>query len=171
MADTYEIVKNIKQAAMNAKDWPEGYDANEEDVDFMKREEGDKITDSRRIDGFDARINGDILTVTYQTETTMQEAHENDFEDDIRRTLNDIKTYLQREYANLTEGNISLEPMGDPHIELKYISNVRQQVNASRHYRIPSLDPVEDEEASEKEQNVDELDTLLRECRQKAGLE
>lgn len=168
MPTVYEIIKGINQASANARDFPEDYsDTDNDDLDFLKREEGDKIVDSRVMDGFRTKVNGNILTIAYQSEIKMKEAHDNGFEDDIRRKLNDIKKFLQKEYKKVTDNSITFTEMDkDPNVKVQYLSRVRVWVEAQQHYKISGIDPVENN-SEEAEENIKDIDMLIKEAKEK----
>ena len=103
MATVYEIVQGIHQAAANAYDGAHDkkYSSDGEDHKVgLKREEGDPIVDSRVMDGFNVRVSGNTLMLSYQAEIKLKEFHDNSFEDDVESTLNDIVKFLKKEYKN-----------------------------------------------------------------------
>jgi len=78
----------------------------------LKREEGDCIVDSRVMDGFNVRVSGNKLVLSYHSEITMKDFHDNNFEDDVcpaesgfasdtlgfKEQLNDMKLFID-DYA------------------------------------------------------------------------
>lgn len=169
--DVYDIVKGLKQAAHNAKDYPGGYGYNAEDgdsdmeTDFLKRDKGHKINDSRVMDGFQVRIQGNILILVYQFNATRREAHQNTFEDDIRRRINDMKNYIEEEYGKITDDSISLSAMGEVSIDSEHTSLKRYNITAVQNYEIPGID---EREVVDREQEYSDVDTLIREAKKKA---
>ena len=66
MADNLKIIRGISQACADL-----GYDGAhliEDEKVGLKREQGDPVLDSRRIDGFKVRINGQTLICSYHSE-------------------------------------------------------------------------------------------------------
>ena len=86
MATTLEIIQGINQAAANAYDGAHdekySYDGEARKVGLF-REEGDVITDSRIMDGFGVRFQGNRLIVSYQYDCMLKHVHENGFESEI----------------------------------------------------------------------------------------
>ena len=111
MATVYEIIQGINQAAANAYDGAHDkrYSSDGEEYKAgLKREEGDCIVDSRVMDGFNVRVSGNKLVLSYQAEITMKDFHDNSFEDDVKSTLNDVIKYLKKEYKKITGNSLSL---------------------------------------------------------------
>ena len=93
MATTLEIIRGISQAAANAYDGAR--DENGDPISIgLKREEGDPITDSRVMDGFGVRLNGDLLKITYQAEIKLRDVHDKGFESEVEQTIQDIANFL-----------------------------------------------------------------------------
>jgi len=114
----------------------------------LRREEGDPVLDSREIDGFKIRFEGDKLRVLYHTEMKLKETHNrNKFENDIAATVNDVANYLKKEYKKVTGNTLTLTKEGDVDINVEHISNVRSSCQANCVYKIGGLDgtvPVEE---------------------------
>ena len=86
MATTLEIIRGISQAAANGYDGAR--DENGEPISIgLKREEGNPIIDSRVMDGFNCRMHGDLLCLTYQSEIHLRDVHDKNFESDIEQTI------------------------------------------------------------------------------------
>ena len=78
MASVYDIVKGINQAAANA--WDGSHDEKfvaegDEKVVGLKREQGCPLNDSRVMDGFNVRMSGPKLIVSYQSEMPVSDFH------------------------------------------------------------------------------------------------
>ena len=74
---------------------------------------------------------------------------EDGFENEIVRTLNEVKKFLQKEYKTITGKSISLKAKGEPQILVQTTSRIRTFVQAYQHYKIgglkldPMLEPSE----------------------------
>ena len=138
-----EIVQGLAQAAAYANDGEHdkrfSHDGEERKIG-LRREEGCPIVDSRVIDGFGIKFYGDSLVINYQSDVRMKELKDNGFENEIVRTLNDIKKFLEKEYKVITGNSISLTAKGEPNIIVQTTSNIRTFVQAYQHYKIGGLE-------------------------------
>ena len=103
----YNIIKGLNQAAANAYDGALTEDGEQVKVG-LQREEGDPILDSRVIDGFNVKIYGNMMCLTYQSEVQLKEVYANGFEGDIDQRLTDIVSWLKKEYRKITGNAITL---------------------------------------------------------------
>jgi hypothetical protein len=148
----YEVIKGISQAAANAYDG--ALDDKGEPIKVgLKREEGDVILDSRIIDGFKVKIHGDLLVVNYQSECKMKDVHAKGFEDEVLQLVNDVVKYLKKEYKKLTGNSLSLSEVEDvePRVFVTKTSKVRVNCDATKTYKINSLQNVEPVSAESKD--------------------
>ena len=140
--ETLEIIEALGQAAANAYDGVhmENYtlDGQVRSVG-LKREEGIPLLDKRVIDGFKVKFYGDSMIITYQSDVMMRDLKDNGFENDITRTINEVKKFLQKEYKTITGKSVSLTAKGDPQIVVQTTSRVRTFVQAYQHYKIGGL--------------------------------
>ena len=162
MATVLDIIKGISQAAANAYDGShdERYNADGEKRSAgLKREQGDVVLDSRDIDGFKVRFEGDKLRVLYHAEVKLKETHDkNRFEDNISATVNDVANYLKREYKKVTGDTLTLTKEGDVDIMVQHISNVRSSCQANCLYKIGGMDgAVAVDEGSSAKERLDKV--------------
>ena len=137
-----EIIQGLSQAAANA--WDGGHMENysldgQVRKTGLKREEGIPLLDKRCNDGFKVKFYGDSIIINYQSDVMMRDLKDNGFENDLTRTLNDVKNFLQKEYRAITGKSISLTAKGDPQILVQTTSNVRTFVQAYQHYKVGGL--------------------------------
>ena len=93
MATVYDIVKGINQAAANAYDGSHDkrfVEDGDDKVVGLKREQGCAINDSRVIDGFNVRMAGPKLIVSYQSEMPMSDFHNTKLDQELEQTYADI---------------------------------------------------------------------------------
>lgn len=145
-----EIIQGLSQAAANAYDGAHDerftLDGQVRKVG-LKREEGCPIMDSRVNDGFSVKFYGNKMVINYQSDILLKQVHGGGFEDDIVRQLNEIKSFLQKEYKAVTGNSVTLTADGEPKILVQSTSRVRSFVQAYQHYKIsgvkeePILDP------------------------------
>ena len=158
MASVYDIVKGINQAAANAYDG-----AHDETLQAdgrartagLQREDGHYINDRRIMDGFGVKFHGPILRVTYQAETRLKEVQDKGFEGEIEQRLQDIASFLKKEYKAVTGDTLSLTKEGEPHVLVQRISNYRTDVQAHCDYRIGGLTDVGEVNAGSDKERVD----------------
>ena len=132
MADISEVLAGLQQAASNA------YDGGEE-TGALKREEGNPLLDFRVNDDFKVRFQGNKLYVTYSVELPRAEYHERDFYLNLQQTIEDLVSYLKKEYKKVTGNSVSLSKDGDMDADLDYISNIKVLVKATCPYKISGL--------------------------------
>ena len=146
MATVLDIIKGISQAAANAYDGSHDsrYNADgEERVAGLKREQGDPVLDSRDIDGFNVRFEGNKLRILYHADIRLKETHDrNKFENNIAATINDVVKYLKKEYKKVTGDTLTLTKEGEIDIMVQHISNIRSLCQANCTYKIGGLDGV-----------------------------
>lgn len=162
MATVLDIIKGISQAAANAYDGAHDarYNADGEDRSVgLRREEGDVVLDSREIDGFSVRFEGNKLRVLYHAEIKLKETHNrNKFENNIAATVNDVANYLKREYKKVTGNTLTLTKEGEVDIMVQHISNVRSICQANCVYNIGGMgDTVEVVEGSNSKDRLDQI--------------
>jgi hypothetical protein len=140
--ETLEIIRGLSQAAANAYDGGhmENYslDGQVRKVG-LKREEGIPLLDRRVNDGFKVKFYGDSMIINYQSDVMMKDLKDNGFENDIMRTINEVKKFLQKEYKAITGKSVSLTAKGEPQVIVQTTSNVRTFVQAYQHYKIGAL--------------------------------
>ena len=141
--ETLEIIRGLAQAAANAYDGGhmENYSLDGQvRKTGLKREEGIPLLDKRCIDGFKVKFYGDSMIINYQSDVMMKDLKDNGFENDIVRTINEVKKFLQKEYKAVTGKSVSLTAKGEPQIIVQTTSNVRTFVQAYQHYKIGGLE-------------------------------
>ena len=140
--ETLEIIRGLSQAAANAYDGghDERYtlDGQTRQVG-LQREEGCPIMDKRVIDGFKVKFYGDSMIINYQSDVMMRDLKNDKFENEIARTINEVKKFLQKEYKAVTGKSVSLTKKGEPNIIVQTTSRVRTFVQAYQHYKVGKL--------------------------------
>jgi hypothetical protein len=163
---TLDVVRGLAQAAANAYDG--ALDDKGEPLEIgLKREKGHPVLDSRVMDGFKVRIDGNRLIVAYQSEIKLRDVYATkSYENDINKIFGDIARYLKKEYKKVTGKSVSLTETGEPDILVQKTSNVRVFVNATKVYKIGGLESVEDR----LKPTEDRLDSKFREFLASGGL-
>ena len=149
--ETLEIIRGLSQAAANAYDGAHderfSLDGQQRQVG-LQREEGCPIMDKRVIDGFKVKFYGDSMIINYQSDVMMKDLKNDKFENEIARTINEVKKFLQKEYKAVTGKSVSLTKKGEPNIIVQTTSRVRTFVQAYQHYKVGGLKIDEPQETS-----------------------
>ena len=135
MATILNVINGISQVMANKHDGASGADG-EPLSTGAKREEGNPLTDSRVIDGFSAKVSGDVLCITYQVDCKLKDVHSNSFESDIAQTVGDLVSFLKKEYKKVTGDSLALKEKGEIEVLVQYLSRVRTTVIAKKEYEI-----------------------------------
>tara|TARA_R110000751_G_scaffold175131_1_gene281377 strand:+ start:1693 stop:2235 length:543 start_codon:yes stop_codon:yes gene_type:complete len=145
MATVYDIVKGINQAAANAYDGSHDkrfVEEGDDKVVGLKREQGCPINDSRVIDGFNVRMAGPKLIVSYQSEMPMSDFHNTKLDQELEQTYADIIKFLKKEYKKVTSDTLSVKADGDVAFTLQNMSKIRTWVQATKVYTVGNLKDV-----------------------------
>ena len=159
MATILNVINGISQVMANKHDG--ATDSEGEPLNTgTKREEGDPLTDSRVIDGFSAKVQGNNLCVTYQVDCKLKDVHGNSFESDIEQTVGDLVSFIKKEYKKVTGDSLTLKEKGEIEILVQYISRVRTTVLAKKEYEIGGNLATSQDDA--KDGSKDRLDDTFR---------
>jgi len=135
----YDIIQGLHQAAANAYDGALTEDGEAIKVG-LQREEGDPILDSRVMDGFNVKIYGNIMCLTYQSDVQLKEVYANGFEGEVDQRLADIASWLKKEYHKVTGNPITLTEEGEVDVMVQSTSRIRSWIQAKKHYKIGGID-------------------------------
>ena len=128
-----EIIKGIQQAAAN------GFDGGKP-VDGLGRSEPTPITDRRVMDGFGVRVQGDTLVVNYHQEIPLAKSQPNRLQSDCDQTLEDIVSFLKKEYKIITGEALTLTEIDkESDIHSEYINRHRLATKAVKRWKIGGL--------------------------------
>ena len=145
MASVLDIVRGISQAAANAYDGSqdEKYSLDGEARKIgLKSEEGDPIIDSRVVDGFNVRMSGPILTISYQSDIKLKDVYAGDIEADVDEMIENVASFLKKEYKKVTGDTLSLSAEGEVDVLVQNTSKVRVFVVGKKNYKVGNLDGV-----------------------------
>jgi len=106
----------------------------------LKREEGHPILDSRVIDGFGVQFSGNQLFIKYQSEISLSDIYKSDLEAEVEQTIQDVASWLKKEYKKVTGSALTLKPAGEVYVCAENTSRVRYFVTAHRTYDISGMD-------------------------------
>ena len=98
--ENYEIIRDIAQAASHAYDGAHDADGNPVELG-LKREEGNPINDSRTMDGFKVRLDGNHVIVSYQADIKLKDVYGGNFESEMDQTIGDFVAWLKKEYRKV----------------------------------------------------------------------
>ena len=139
-----DIVNGISQAAANAYDGALNEKGEPLEVG-LRREEGNPILDKRVMDGFKVKIAGNILNITYQSEILLKEVYKGDFEEEISQRIQDISSFLKKEYKKITGNSLTLTKEDkEPNILVQSTSRIRSWVEANQKFKIGGIPEQED---------------------------
>ena len=138
MARIEDIIQGLNQAAHF------GYDGHKlSDNSYQKiglaREDGDPILDKRVMDGFKVRFGGKQMMLSYQTEATLKEVYSTDFESEMKSRIEDIVSFLKKQYKTLKGENVSLSLEGEIEVQVQHISNTRTWAQVCATYNIGNV--------------------------------
>ena len=139
MATVYEIIQGLSQAAANAYDGALGEDYEPANTGVLRREEGDALIDQRVMDGFNVKIYGNMMCLSYQSEIQLKEVYAGGFEEEMEQRLVDISGWLKKEYKKITGNSISLTKEGEVDVRVENSSRVRSWVLAKLHFKVGEL--------------------------------
>ena len=145
MASVLDIVRGISQAAANAYDGSqdEKYSLDGEARKIgLKREEGDPIIDSRVVDGFNVRMSGPILTISYQSDIKLKDVYAGDIEAEVDEMIENVAAFLKKEYKKVTGDALSLSADGEVDVLVQNTSKVRVFVVGKKNYKVGNLEGV-----------------------------
>ena len=148
MATTAEIVQGISQVMANTYDG--ALDENGEPIKVgLKREEGHPINDSRVMDGFKVTFPANQICIHYHAEVKLKEVYANGFESDLEQMIEDIASFIKKEYKKITGSALSLKKAGELDAIVQNTSRVRTWVQAKCYYDIGGVDAEGINDASE----------------------
>ena len=144
MADIMEIIKGIQQAAAN------GYDGGKS-VEGLTRNEPTPITDKRVMDGFGVRIQGDTLVINYHQEIPLAKSQPNRLQSDCDQTLEDIVSFLKKEYKAITGEALTLTEIDkESDIHSEYINRHRLATKAVKRWKVGGLNDLTKQREEDK---------------------
>tara|TARA_Y100000310_G_C20580322_1_gene762640 strand:+ start:149 stop:721 length:573 start_codon:yes stop_codon:yes gene_type:complete len=134
-----DIINGISQAAANGYDG--ALDENGEPIKIgLRREEGDPILDKRVMDGFKVQLSSNLLTIKYHGEILLKDVYKGDFEGEMAQRLQDIASFLKKEYKKITGNSLTLKKHDkEPDILVQSMSRIRSWVQCSQKFKIGGI--------------------------------
>lgn len=149
MADLMEVIKGISQVMANTYDGAR--DEKGEPIKAgLRREDVPALTscECRLLDGFRAKVGHyadksesfPCLTISYQSEVKLEEAHKPGLADDVEDHIAEALKYLKKEFKKVTGKELAVEKHGDMKMLVEELSKIRTQVTAQCKYKITNVD-------------------------------
>ena len=149
------IIRGISQAASGMYDG--AVDEEGKPIECgLKREEGHPILDSRVMDGFSVRIQGDNLIATYQSDIKLKDVYGTDFESEVDALIEKCISSLKKQYRKITGSSLGLKALGEVDALVQKTSKIRVFVIAKKLYRISGLDNVENKHEPSDEKRLED---------------
>ena len=133
-----DIVRGISQAIANSHDGAIDEEGNPIKVG-LKREEEVSIHDTRVMDGFKVSMVGNQLQVKYHGEVTMEEAHDKKFDSNMAQQLEDIASFIKKQFRKATGASLKLKKMGKHDALVQSVGAHRNWVQAKQVYEIQNF--------------------------------
>jgi len=154
MANILDVVQTI-QNIVGQKGYDGALDEEGKPVKIgLRREVDNVVTDSRLVDGFGVRFQGDKMILSYSSECNIKQVQKANFESTVDQKIADIISFIQKEYRSAAGKNLSLTREGETDILVQKMSNFRTWYQTSSVYKIGSAEGVL--EADEGPKNVNE---------------
>ena len=153
MANILDVVQTI-QNIVSAKGYDGALDKEGNPIKIgLKREVDNVVTDSRLVDGFGVRFQGDKMILSYSSECNIKQVQKSNFEDMVEQNIAEIVSFIQKEYRGAAGANLSLTKEGETDILVQKMSNFRTWYQSSCIYKIGSTEGVLEED---KPKNINE---------------
>ena len=72
----------------------------------LRREVDNVVTDSRLVDGFKVRFQGDKMILSYSSECTIKNVQQPDFEGMVEQKISAIISFIKKEYQGAAGGKV-----------------------------------------------------------------
>jgi len=154
-----DIVRGISQVMANTHDGATDDEGKPLEIG-LRREEEVSIHDTRVMDGFRVSMVGNQLQVKYHGEVTMDEANDNGFESDMGQRLEDIVSFIKKQFKQVTGSSLSLKKSGDMDAIVQSVGAHRNWVQATCVYEIQNFG--KDVEPALQGSSEDRLDKSIR---------
>ena len=146
MANILDVVQTI-QNIVSTKGYDGALDEEGKPVKIgLKREVDNAVTDSRLVDGFGVRFQGDKMILSYSSECNIKQIQKPNFQDMVEQNIADIISFIQKEYRGASGKNLRLTREGDADILVQKMSNVRTWYQSSCIYKIGGAEGVLEED-------------------------
>jgi hypothetical protein len=145
MANILDVVQTI-QNIVATKGYDGALDEEGKPVKIgLKREVENVVTDSRLVDGFSVRFQGDSLVLGYSSECSIKQVQKPNFEGMVEQHIADIISFIQKEYKAAAGSTLRLTKEGETDILVQKMSNFRTWFQSSCIYKIGGTEGVLEE--------------------------
>lgn len=156
MANILDVVQTI-QNIVSTKGYDGALDEDGNPVKIgLKREVDNVVTDSRLVDGFGVRFQGDKLILSYSSECSIKQVQKPNFQDMVEQNIADIVSFIQKEYRASAGKNLRLTKEGESDILVQKMSNFRTWFQSSCIYKIGGVDAIDVLEGSKPTSDINE---------------
>jgi hypothetical protein len=146
MANILDVVQTI-QNIVGQKGYDGALDEEGNPVKIgLRREVDNVVTDSRIVDGFKVRFQGDKMILSYSSECTIKNVQQPDFEGMVEQKISAIVSFIQKEYRGAAGGNLRLTKEGETDILVQKMSNFRTWYQTSSIYKIGGVQGILEED-------------------------
>ena len=155
----YEVVKGIYEAVKNKHHG--AIDENGKPVSIGLKREDQPIRDQRVMDGFGIAMHGPILMIKYHSFEPIRELAQKKFEKEVERRINEIKSYIQKEFNRVTGTALRLKDADDLHVLVETPNRVKILVKAQMAYEVLNLKDevgIVANSSAEREQKLSEIE-------------
>ena len=136
MANVLDVIQTI-QNIVSAKGYDGALDEEGNAVKVgLRREVDNVVTDSRLVDGFKVRFQGNKMILSYSSECNIKSVADPKFESKVNQKVADIVSFLKKEYRSAAGKNLSLVQEGETDILVQKMSNIRTWYQTSSIYRL-----------------------------------
>tara|TARA_R100001480_G_scaffold147777_2_gene146792 strand:- start:795 stop:1376 length:582 start_codon:yes stop_codon:yes gene_type:complete len=149
MNKVQQIIQGISAAMANSYDG--AHDENGEPVKIgLRREEGNPVIDSRVMDGFDLKLQGNLLVVKYYTEENLKGLRGihrtglEKYQNEIEQRMANIVKFVKKEAKKATGATVNLKLDGEIDILIQPMNKLRTMVSAVGMYTIGGMEAQED---------------------------
>ena len=146
MANILDVVQTI-QNIVSTKGYDGALDEEGNPVKIgLKREVDNVVTDSRLVDGFSVRFQGENLVLGYSSECNIKQVQNPNFEGMVEQHISDIISFIQKEYKSAASSTLRLTKEGETDILVQKMSNFRTWFQSSCIYKIGAVEGVLEED-------------------------
>lgn len=133
----YEVVRGISKAVHNVHHG--AIDENGKKIEIGLKREDQPIKDQKVIDGFGVSLHGNMLILRYNSHEPLSNLHEKRFEKEMERRIQDIRTFIQKEFLKHTGVNLRLKETEDVKIIVESGNRIKAMIKAMMAYEILNL--------------------------------
>ncbi len=156
MASVLDVIQTI-QNIVSTKGYDGALDEEGKPVEIGLRREVDNIvTDSRLVDGFKVRFQGNKMILSYSSECNIKSVADPKFESKVEQRIADIVSFLKKEYKATAGKSLRLTKEGETDILVQKMSNIRTWYQSSCIYKLGGVPALGEEETLPPQQRLEE---------------